>query len=154
MAKTKTTKTRKATTKKVSARTASKTGSARAVKGRYIDGFILPLPKKNRARYKKMAELGRKVWMEHGALEYRECIGESLTVEEGMGTTFPKVSGAKSSDTVVFAWVVYKSRAHRDKVMKKVMMDPRMHPTAKDKKSPVFDMTKMAYGGFDILVSN
>ena len=89
------------------------------------DEFLLPLPKKNIQTYRRLAEQAAKLWREHGALEYRECIGDDLT---GCGMVpFPQAAAAKKGETVVFAWIVYKSRAHRDRVNKKVMADPRMH---------------------------
>jgi len=112
----------------------------------YVDGFVLPLPKKNIAAYKKMATLGSKVWLEHGALEYRECVGDDLDIKGVM--PFAKTVTAKPSETVVFAWITYKSRAHRDQVNAKVMKDPRMKAPTK----PPFDITRMAYGGFEVLV--
>ena len=115
----------------------------------YIDGFLLPLPKKNIQTYRRLAEQAAKLWREHGALEYRECIGDDLT---GCGMVpFPQAAGAKKGETVVFAWIVYKSRAHRDRVNKKVMADPRMH--ALMPKKPPFDCARMCYGGFDVPVA-
>ncbi len=118
--------------------------------GRYVDGFVIPVPKKNLAAYRKMAQFGAKIWMEHGALEYRECIGEDLNVKFGM--PFTKLARAKKGETVIFSWIVYKSRAHRDKVNAKVMKDPRMG-TEMDAKRMPFDIKKMAYGGFKIIVN-
>jgi uncharacterized protein YbaA (DUF1428 family) len=115
----------------------------------YVDGFLLPLPKKNIERYKKMAQLASRVWREHGALEYREAVGDDLKVQ--MGTPFTRASRARSGETVVFAWIVYKSRAHRDRVNKKVMKDPRIAEMIQDKAMP-FDMKRMSYGGFRVIV--
>jgi uncharacterized protein YbaA (DUF1428 family) len=115
---------------------------------KYIDGFLLAVPKKRIADYKKVATQAAKAWKRCGALEYFECVGEDLTTP--MGVPFPKVIKAKAGETVVFSWVVYKSRAHRDKVNAKLMKDPIM--TGMDPKSMPFDMKRMAYGGFDILV--
>ena len=115
---------------------------------KYVDGFVLPIPKKNLGAYQKMARLGAKVWMDHGALEYRECIGDDFTMQ-GV-TPFPKAIKSKSNETVVFAWIVYKSRAHRDRVNAKVMKDPRMNP-AEMTEMP-FDMKRMMVGGFKVLV--
>lgn len=114
----------------------------------YVDGFLIPLPKKNIAIYRRMAEKAAKLWREHGALEYRECIGDDLACA-GM-VPFPKAAAAKKGETVVFAWVVYRSRAHRDRVNKKVMADPRI-AALMPKKAP-FDCARMCYGGFDVLV--
>lgn len=116
---------------------------------KYVDGFVLVVPKKNLKAYAEMAALGGKVWMEHGALEYRECVGEDLKVK--FGVPFPKVVKAKAGETVVFSWIVYKSRKHRDQVNAKVMKDPRLGAMMKDKEMP-FDVKRMAYGGFETLV--
>ena len=114
----------------------------------YVDGFVLAVPKKNMAAYKRMALAAGKVWRELGATEYRECVGEDLKVK--MGLPFPKLAKVKRGETVVFSWIVYKSRDHRDKVNAKVMKDPRIAKMMKGK--PPFDVKRMAYGGFDILV--
>lgn len=115
----------------------------------YVDGFVLPVPKKNLAAYKKMANWGRKTWMKHGALQYFECVGHDLEVPKGCGLPFPKGIRAKADETVVFAFVIYKSKAHRDAVMKKVMSDPAM--AAAVKKMP-FDVKRMMCGGFKTIV--
>ena len=91
---------------------------------RYVDGYVLPVPKKNMATYRRLAQKAGKIWKEHGALEYRECVGEDLAVECGL--PFPKLVKLKPGETVVFAWIVFKSRAQRDKVNAKVMKDPRI----------------------------
>ena len=114
----------------------------------YVDGFLLPLPKKNKKAYLAMAKLASKVWMEHGALEYRECLGEDLEIK-GM-RTFLKAAGAKSGETVVFAWIVYRSKKHRDQVNAKVMKDPRILKMM-TKKMPL-DPKRMYYGGFEVAV--
>jgi uncharacterized protein YbaA (DUF1428 family) len=113
----------------------------------YVDGFLIPVPKKNLGIYQKMAVLGRKMWMKHGALEYRECIGDDLKVKWGM--PFTKLLRLKPGETAVFSWIVYKSKAHRNAVNAKVMKDPLMNEAPK--KMP-FDMKKMCYGGFKIAV--
>ncbi|HKY19930.1 MAG TPA: DUF1428 domain-containing protein [Vicinamibacterales bacterium] len=115
----------------------------------YIDGFLLPVPKRKLETYRSMSQKAGKVWKEHGALEYRECVGEDLKVK--MGTAFPKAAKAKAGETVVFSWIVYKSRAHRDKVNAKVMKDPRLKDMMDPKNVP-FDLKRMAYGGFEGLV--
>jgi uncharacterized protein YbaA (DUF1428 family) len=115
----------------------------------YVDGFLLPIPRRNIERYKKMARLAAKVWREHGALEYREAVGDDLKVK--WGTAFPRVARAKSGETVIFAWIVYQSRAHRDRVNRKVMKDPRLAEMMKDMNRP-FDMKRMSYGGFRVIV--
>ena len=114
----------------------------------YVDGFVLVVPKKKLAAYKRMATVASKVWRDHGALDYRECVGEDLKVKFGM--PFTKLAKTKSSETVVFSYIVYKSRAHRDKVNAKVMADKRLG--ASMTKEMPFDMKRMAYGGFKTLV--
>ena len=115
----------------------------------YVDGYVLPVPKKNLAVYRRMAQKAGKIWREHGALEYRECVGEDLQTKFGM--PFSKVVKGKAGETVVFAYVVFKSRAHRDQVNAKVMKDPRLEQMMKGKAMP-FDAKRMAYGGFKVLV--
>jgi len=116
----------------------------------YVDGFVLPVPLKNRAAYIKMAKLGRKVWMEHGALEYYECVADD--VKPGKTTSFPQAVKLKKGEEVWFSWAVYKNRKHRDQVMKKVMTDPRM--SQMDAKSMPFDGKRMFWGGFKMMVSS
>lgn len=116
---------------------------------RYVDGFVLPLPKKNADVYRKMARKAAKVWLEHGALEYKESIGEDLKIK-GAGS-FLDLAGCRRGETVVFAWITYRSRAHRDAVNAKVMADPRMAKMMEGKEMP-FDVKRMAYGGFDVMV--
>ena len=112
---------------------------------RYVDGYVLPVPRKNVAAYRRMAQKAGKVWRDHGALEYIEAAGDDLKVK--WATRFPKIARAKPGETVVFSWIVYKSRAHRDRVNKKVMKDPRMQKMMDPKKMP-FDVKRMSYGGF------
>lgn len=114
---------------------------------KYVDGFVIPIKKKNVKTYKKMATLGCKIWMEHGALDYYECIGEMLDVKWGL--TFPKMCKLKPDETVIFAFVVYKSKAHRNQVNKKVHADPRMDMEGMEMP---FDMKRFAVGGFSVLV--
>jgi len=116
---------------------------------RYVDGYVLPVPKKYVEAYRRMASKAGKVWRDHGALEYRECVGDDLKVK--MGTPFPRSVKAKPGETVVFSWVVFKSRAHRDRVNAKVMKDPRL-ASMMDPKSMPFDMKRMVYGGFKVIV--
>jgi uncharacterized protein YbaA (DUF1428 family) len=114
---------------------------------RYVDGFVLPLPKDKVETYRKVAEKAGKIWKEHGALEYIECVGDDLEPQEML--TFPKLTGAGSDDTVIFSWIVYESREHRDAVNAKVMADPRMKdPEMCDPAKQAFDCKRMAYGGF------
>jgi uncharacterized protein YbaA (DUF1428 family) len=114
----------------------------------YVDGFVLPVPKKSLQAYRRMAQKAGKVWRDHGALEFRECAGQDLKVK--MGVPFPRMIRLKPSETVMFSWIVFKSRADRDRVNAKVMKDPRL---AKMMKAPMpFDVKRMAYGGFKVLV--
>ena len=114
----------------------------------YVDGFVIPIAKKNLAAYRRMAKAAGKVWRDHGALEYRECAGEDL--KGNMGVPFAKLAKAKPSETVIFSWVVYRSRKHRDQVNAKVMKDERIKKMMKSK--PPFDDKRMSYGGFDVIV--
>jgi uncharacterized protein YbaA (DUF1428 family) len=116
---------------------------------RYVDGYVLPVPKKNVEAYRRMAQKAGKIWREHGALDYKECVGDDLKVK--MGTPFSRSLKLKSGETVVFAYVVFKSRAHRDRVNAKVMKDPRLADSM-DGKSMPFDFKRMVYGGFKVLV--
>jgi len=118
---------------------------------KYVDGFVLPVPTKNLAAYRAMAKAASKIWRDLGALEYRECVGEDLV--QKCGIPFTKLAGTKKGETVVFAWIVYKSRKHRDAVNKKVMKDPRIAKMMEGKKMP-FDVERMAYGGFEVLVES
>jgi uncharacterized protein YbaA (DUF1428 family) len=116
----------------------------------YVDGFVIPLPKKNRAAYVKMARLAARVWREHGALDYRECIGDDLAMK--FGRPFPRACKLKPDETVVFAWIEFKSRAHRDRVNAKVMQDPRLKDMC-GAVNPSFDVKRMQYGGFSVVVT-
>ena len=114
----------------------------------YVDGFVIPLPKKNVNTYGRMAKKASKVWRDHGALEFRECVGDDLNVK--MGLPFPRGIKTKPGETVLFSYIVFKSRVHRDRVNAKVMRDPRL---AKLMKSPMpFDVKRMLYGGFKTIV--
>lgn len=115
---------------------------------KYVDGFVIPMPKRNLAAYKRMAHWGRKIWMKHGALQYFECIGDNLKVLPGCGAGFLKGIRLKPGETVLFAFIIYKSRAHRDAVNAKVMKDPSM---PMPKKMP-FDMKRFMQGGFKVIV--
>jgi uncharacterized protein YbaA (DUF1428 family) len=118
---------------------------------RYVDGFVIPIPRKNLAAYRKMAQTACKVWMELGALEYRECVGEDLIHKKIM--TFPRQIKAKRGEVILFSWIVYKSRAHRDQVNKKVMKDPRLLAMMDPENHP-FDLKRMVYGGFEVIVED
>jgi uncharacterized protein YbaA (DUF1428 family) len=113
----------------------------------YVDGFVLAVPKQHLEHYKELARLAGKVWMEHGALSYVECVGED--VPYGEVTSFPRSVQAKDDETVIFAWATYKSRADRDAIVAKVMADPRLKHDPE--KSP-FDMKRMIYGGFESFI--
>jgi uncharacterized protein YbaA (DUF1428 family) len=116
---------------------------------RYIDGFVIPVAKKNLKAYLHMAKKASKIWREHGALEYRECFGDDLNVKYEL--PFPRLAKLKSGETVVFSWIVYKSRSHRDRVNARVMKDPRMNEMC-DEKSMPFNVKRMAFGGFKVVV--
>ena len=116
---------------------------------KYVDGFVLPVPKKNLRAYRSIAQKASKIWREHGALEYRECAGDDLNIKWAL--PFPRLTKLKRSETVVFSWIVYKSRAHRDAVIAKVMKDPRT-ASMMDPKAMPFDPKRMAYGGFEVIV--
>jgi len=116
----------------------------------YVDGFLLPVPKKNLQAYRRISQKAGKIWREHGALEYRECSGDDLNTK--MGLSFPRRIKLKPGETVVFSWIVFKSRTDRDRVNAKVMKDPRLASMMDEKKMP-FDLKRMSYGGFKILVN-
>ena len=115
----------------------------------YVDGFVLPVPKKNIAAYTRMATKASKIWKEHGALDYKECLGDDLDIKFCL--PFTKGIKSKPGETIVFAYIVYKSRAHRDKVNAAVMKDPRINEMCDPKNMP-FDCKRMLYGGFKVLV--
>ena len=116
----------------------------------YVDGFIVPVPKKKVNDYKKIARLASKVWRDHGALDYRECLADDVKV--GKTTSFPRSVKRKPNETVVFAWITYKSRKHRDAVMKKVMKDKRLAKMMTPQAMP-FDTKRMIFGGFKTIVT-
>lgn len=128
-------------------RRASKASRASGTK--YVDGFVLPVPKKNLPAYRRMASLAGKVWREHGALEYIECVADDVKL--GKYTSFPQSVKLERGEVVVFSWIVYKSRAHRDSVNKKVMKDPRIAPMM-DVKALPFDGKRMFWGGFKVML--
>jgi len=115
----------------------------------YVDGFVIPVPKKNIKAYRAMAQKAGKIWMEFGALEFRECVAED--VKPGKVTSFPQSVKLKKDETVMFSWIVYKSRKDRDRINKKVMMDPRLAKMMQGKDTP-FDAKRMIYGGFKTIV--
>ncbi len=113
----------------------------------YVDGFVLPVPKQKIREYRKLARKAGRIWLEHGALEFRECGGDDLRIK-GI-VPFPRLAKAKPNETVFFSWILYKSKGHRDRVNKKVMSDPRMRMAPQ---SMPFDSKRMAYGGFQVMV--
>jgi uncharacterized protein YbaA (DUF1428 family) len=115
---------------------------------RYVDGYVLPVPKKNLQAYRRLARKAGKIWREHGALEFRECVGDDLNVK--MGVPFPNRIKLKPGETVLFSWIMFTSRAHRDRVNAKVMKDERL--ASMDPKEMPFDGKRMVYGGFKVLV--
>lgn len=114
----------------------------------YVDGFVIPVPKKNVKAYQKIAKICAKVWMEYGALDYVECVADD--VKKGKTTSFPRSVKLKANETVIFSWIVYKSRAQRDSIIKKVMKDPRIANMGPDLMP--FDGKRMIYGGFKTIV--
>ncbi|HXR62552.1 MAG TPA: DUF1428 domain-containing protein [Rudaea sp.] len=116
---------------------------------KYVDGFVVPVPKRKLAAYKRMSRKAGKVWREHGAIEYVECVADD--VKPGKVTSFPQAVNLKPNEVVVFSWVVYKNRTARDRVMKKVMTDPRLRDMMNPKKQP-FDGMRMFWGGFKTIV--
>ena len=117
----------------------------------YTDGFVIPVPKRKLAAYFKMARQAAKIWREYGALDYKECVGDDLASKFSM--SFPRGIRTKSGETVVFSWIVYKSKAHRDKVNAKVMQDERIAAMCDPNDMP-FDCKRMLYGGFRVMVSS
>jgi uncharacterized protein YbaA (DUF1428 family) len=114
----------------------------------YVDGFVIPVPKRKVDAYRRQARKAAKIRREHGALEVRECIADDVPM--GKVTSFPRSVKRKPSETVVFSWIVFKSRAHRDRVNAKVMKDPRL--AGMDPKDMPFDAKRMIYGGFKVVV--
>ena len=117
--------------------------------GRYVDGFVLPVPKRNIAAYRRIARKAGSVWIDHGALEYVECVADD--VKPGKRTSFPQSVKLKPDEVVWFSWIVYKSRAHRDRVNAKVMKDARLAHMMDPKTMP-FDTKRMFWGGFEVSV--
>jgi uncharacterized protein YbaA (DUF1428 family) len=115
----------------------------------YVDGFVVPVPKKKLAAYRSMARKAGKVWKEHGAVEFRECVADD--VKPGKVTSFPQSVKLKKGETVMFSWIVYNSKAERDRVNKKVMKDRRL-AAMMDPKSMPFDAKRMFWGGFKVMI--
>jgi uncharacterized protein YbaA (DUF1428 family) len=116
---------------------------------KYVDGYVLPVPKKNLPTYRRMAQKAGKIWREYGALQFCECVGDDLEVK--IAASFPRTIKLKPGEVVVFSWIVFKSRAHRDSVNAKVMKDPRFKKMMDPKAMP-FDSKRMVYGGFKFMV--
>ena len=116
----------------------------------YVDGFVIPVPRRKLAEYRRIARIGAKVWCDHGALEYRECIADD--VKPGKHTSFPRSVKLKPGEVVFFSYIVYKSRAQRDRILQKVMKDPRCAEMMDPKKMP-FDGKRMFWGGFKVFVA-
>ena len=114
---------------------------------KYIDGFVIPVPKDKLEEYRVIAEQAGAIWKEYGALEYVECVGDDLETEHMV--PFPKMANAKPGETVVFSWIIYESREHRDAVNARVLADPRLQSMGE---SIPFDCNRMAYGGFRSIV--
>ena len=117
----------------------------------YVDGYLIPIPRKNVARYRRIAAKACRVWLDHGALEYRECVGDDLNIKGVV--SFTRSARCKPGETAVFSWIVYKSRAHRDRVNAAVMKDPRIEAMMAGKTNP-FDMKRMVCGGFKAIVDS
>ena len=115
----------------------------------YVDGFLLPVPKRSLKAYRRMSAKAGKIWKEHGALDYKECLGDDLKIK-GFAP-FSSAAKAKANEAVVFSYILFKSRRHRDAVNAKVMKDPRIANMCDPKKMP-FDVKRMAYGGFKVFV--
>lgn len=127
-----------------------------ATKGTYVDGFVLVVPKKSVEQYKKMAKEGARMWKKYGALDYKECMGDDIRPNmDGMAfLSFSTMTKLKSSETVWFSYIVYKSKKHRDQVNAKVMKEmSAMHKDDDPMKNMPFDMKRMAYGGFKVVVN-
>lgn len=116
---------------------------------RYVDGFVLPLKKDKIEDYRRIAERAGQLWKEHGALDYWECLGEDLAVKDMV--RFTELADAGPEETVVFSWIIFDSREHRDQVNARVMADPRIKELCEENEEP-FDCKRMAYGGFEVLV--
>jgi uncharacterized protein YbaA (DUF1428 family) len=117
----------------------------------YVDGFVIPVSRRQLANYRRIAQKAGKIWKEHGALAYVEAVGDDLK-PKGIVATFPKNARAKAGETVIFSFILYKSRAHRDRVNAKVMKDPRMNLMIEENKAMPFEMKRMVYGGFKSIV--
>ncbi|MCC4770634.1 DUF1428 family protein [Methanosarcina sp. DH2] len=118
---------------------------------RYVDGFLIPIAKDKVSKYREIAQKSGEIWKELGALEYYECVGDDLDIEEMV--SFKKAASTSEEETVIFSWIVYESKEHRDRVNEAVMNDPRMKEMMESGDSDLFDYRRMAYGGFKTLVN-
>lgn len=122
---------------------------------RYVDGFVLPIPKQRIEEYTAIARAASKIWKEHGALDYWECVGDDLDTDPECSSSFVDMAGAKEDETVIFAWAVFESRQSRDEANEKIMADPRIADLMNelvDANGPIFDSKRMAHGGFKEIV--
>jgi uncharacterized protein YbaA (DUF1428 family) len=117
---------------------------------RYVDGFLIPIHKNKVNEYKQMAQKAGEIWKELGALEYYECVGDDLDIEEML--SFKKVAGAYEDETVIFSWIIFESKEQRDTINEKAMNDPRIKEMMKSGTEPPFDYRRVAYGGFKTIV--
>ena len=117
----------------------------------YVDGFVIPIKKRSISKYRRIARTAGRIWRKYGALEYMECVGDDLNTKD-MGLAFPKLAKLKTGETVLFSWILYKSKAHRNRVNARVMKDPRIVKMMTDPKLMPFDTKRMSYGGFKVIV--
>lgn len=119
----------------------------------YVDGFVIAVPTKNLELYKKDARFGKKIWMKHGALQYFECVADDVAGDPGFKMVpFPKLVKAKPDETIIFSFIIYKNKKHRDAVNKKVMSSPEMNDPKQANREMPFKMNRFSYGGFDVIV--
>lgn len=122
---------------------------------KYVDGFVFVVPNKNIDAYRKMASVGKKLWLKHGALDYKECMGDDLRPKGSKNMrpqAFPALAKAKAGETVWFSYITFRSKAHRDSVNAKVMKDPAMNDPKWANQPMPFEMQRMAYGGFKVVI--
>lgn len=122
------------------------------MKAKYVDGFVIPIKKSNVAAYRRMAQQAVRLWKKYGVIEFRECVGDDLKVMKGMELGFKRMAKLKPGETVMFSWVSFKSKKHRNQFNAKIMKDPAVEKMMEGKKMP-FDMKRMAHGGFKVIVS-
>jgi len=124
--------------------------AAKKIKAAYADGFLIPVRKSKISAYKKIASIAKKVWLDHGAIDYKECAGDDLNINGVL--SFLKIAKAKKDETVIIAWITYRNKRHRDSVNKKVMSDPRIAAVSSESVKKLFNSKQMVYGGFKIIV--